>query len=298
MPYVIDRANVIKELEIIQCSFSIKNNKIEYIRPHMDNVNLLKMDASPYLLTPGHVMLDFQIEHVSSALALKEHVKKLISKGCTTIVVTVTAQYESELQVAVKRIAHLMINSPIDYCIAVKIPSRALTPSFIRQCKRLKIPVLFVELQEVDMYQIAWAWIRDALYPYFLSIVPIWQDEPSKGKVRRLTENWKTLLHEESIPTIPSCPAPGVPLELNVIRKIGISPLKGELRIGGDLDYNLYAEKSREFANQAEVNYDMSNPIITVQKGRTIKVNEQYFINPGFGQRITVKVPGFYDSSF
>lgn len=297
MSYVIDRANVMKEREIIQCSFSIMNNKIEYIRPHMDNVKLRKMDVSPYLLTPGHVMLDFNIEHISSPSALKEHTKELIGKGCTTILVSATVHYESELLKAVKRISHIMINSPIDYCIGVRIPIRALTPSFIRQCKRLKIPVLFVELNENDMYQIAWGWIRDALYPYFLAIVPIWMNNPSKGKLKRLTDNWKELLHEERIPTVPICPEPGIPLELNVLRKIGISPLKGEIRIGGDIDYNLYAPKSREFANHKEVNYDMSKPIITVHKGRNIMVNDQYYINPGFGQRLMIKVPGFYTSN-
>ncbi|MBM7661261.1 hypothetical protein JOC85_002033 [Bacillus mesophilus] len=298
MPYVIDRANVKKEQEIIQCSFSIKENKIEYIRPHMNNVKLLKMDASPYLLTPGHVMLDFNIENISTFSSQKEYIKDLISYGCTTLLVSVTVNYEAQLKKAIKTITHIMINSPIDYCIGVRIPSRALTPSFVRQCKRLKIPVIFVELEEQDMYSIAWGWIRDALYPYYLSIVPIWKDEPSRGRLRKQTETWKAIMKEERIPTVPECPSTGEPLPLNVLRKIGISPLKGEIRIGGDVDYNLYAPKSREFANQEEVNYDMNKPIITVHKGRNIKVNEQFFINPGYGERVQIKVPGYYSSSF
>ncbi|WP_456278555.1 hypothetical protein [Bacillus sp. AK128] len=298
MPYVIDRANVKKEREIIQCSFTVKENKIEYIRPHMDNVKLLKMDASPYLLTPGHIMLDFTVETLTTFASQKDYMKELIRKGCTTLLVSVTVNYEADLKKAIKRISHLMINSPIDYCIGVKIPIRALTPSFVRQCKRLKIPVIFVELAEVDMYNVAWGWIRDALYPYYLSIVPIWKDVSSKGKFKKLTENWTALMSEERIPTVPECPQAGEPLPLNVIRKIGISPLKGEIRIGGDLDYNLYGLKSREFANQGEVNYDMSKPLITVHKGRVIRVVDQFSINPGYGQRVTIKVPGYYSASF
>jgi hypothetical protein len=298
MPYVINRANVKKEREIIQCSLSIKNNKIEYIRPHMDNVKLMKMDVSPYLLTPGHVMLDFNIEKLTTFSSQKEYIKDLISKGCTTILVSVTVNYEAELKIAIKKIMHVMINSPIDYCIGVRIPIRALTPSFVRQCKRLKIPVIFVDLAEKDIDSIAWGWIRDALYPYYLSLVPIWSDDLTKGKLKKQSESWKEVMKEERIPTVPECPPTGEPLSMNVLRKIGISPLKGEIRIGGDVDYNLYEIKSREFANPEEVNYDMNKPIITVHKGRNIKVNHQFNINPGYGERVNIKVPGFYYSSF
>jgi hypothetical protein len=298
MTYVIDRANVKKEDEIIKCSFSIKENKVELIRSHMNNVRLVKMDASPYLLTPGHVMLDFKIETLTSFLSYMEHMKELVHKGCTTVLACVSVKYEAELKIAVKRMQHQMINSPIDYCIGVKIPIRALTPSFVRLCKRLKIPVIFIELNEEDMYNLAWGWIREALYPYFLSIVPIWNNNYSKGKLKRATENWKKLLEEERIPTIPVCPKEGEPLPLSVLRRIGISPTKGELRIGGDVDYNLYVQKSREFANIAEVNYDMNKPIITVHKGRNIKIGDQVSINPGFGEQLCIKVPGFFTSTF
>jgi hypothetical protein len=264
----------------------------------MNNVHLVKMDASPYLLTPGHVMLDFTIETLSSFLSYKEHLKQLVHNGCTTVLVVVTVKYERELVLAVKRMQHQMINSPIDYCIGVKIPIRALTPSFVRLCKRLKIPVVFVELNEEEMYSIAWGWIREALYPYFLSFVPVWNKDYTKGKMKRATEHWKELLKEERIPTVPVCPEEGEPLPINVLRRIGISPYKGEIRIGGDVDYNLYIQKSREFANIEELNYDMDKPIITVHKGRNIKVGNQLFINPGFGEQLCIKVPGFFASTF
>lgn len=298
MTYVIDRANVKRDSGIVTCSFSIKDNKIEYIKSHMNNVKFIKMDASPYLITPGHVMLDFKIESLLSYQSYKEHMKELIGKGCTTVLVGVTVKYESELVEKVKRVQHQMINSPIDFCICVKIPIRTLTPSFIRQCKRLKIPAVFVELKEEDMYTIPWGWIREALYPYFLSIVPVWTHDYSKGKIKRLTEEWKVRLLEEKIPTVPLCPNTGEPLALNVMRKIGISPIKGELRIGGDVDYNLYKLKSREFANKDEVNYDMDIPVITVHKGRNIKVGNKFYINPGYGDQLCIKVPGFYSSTF
>ncbi|MFZ3588668.1 hypothetical protein ACOI1C_05155 [Bacillus sp. DJP31] len=298
MQYVIDRANLMKDRDIERCSFSIKNNKFDYIRAHMDNMSLLKMDASPYLLTPGHVMLDFKIEKLTSFSAFKERMKELIGNGCTTVLISVTVHYETELVSVYKKIQHLMINSPIDYCIGVRIPFRVMTPDFIRQCKRLKIPVVFIEAREHDMYKMAWTWIRDALYPYYLPIVPLWSQGYSKGKVKKLTEEWKELLNRQGIPTIPFCPSVDAPLSLNVLRKIGISPLKGEIRIGADVDYNLYAQKSREVANVGEVNYDMNKPIITVHNGRCIRAGDKIFINPGFGSQVCIKVPGFFASTF
>jgi hypothetical protein len=157
---------------------------------------------------------------------------------------------------------------------------------------------VFVELNEEEMYSIAWGWIREALYPYFLSFVPVWNKNYTKGKMKRATEHWKELLKEERIPTVPVCPEEGEPLPINVLRRIGISPYKGEIRIGGDVDYNLYIQKSREFANIEELNYDMDKPIITVHKGRNIKVGNQLFINPGFGEQLCIKVPGFFASTF
>ncbi|KAA0550250.1 hypothetical protein FZW96_02625 [Bacillus sp. BGMRC 2118] len=298
MTYVINNANVKKENELITCSLSVKNNKIEYIKSHMNNVNFMKMDVSPYLLTPGHVMLDFKIEQLTTIQSFKEHMKQLVRKGCTTALVGVSVKYESELKQKVKKIQQHMINSPIDYCICIKVPIRALTPSLIRQCKRLKIPAIFVELKEEELYSTVWGWIRESLYPYFLSIIPIWTADYSKNKSKRLTAEWKGLLEEEKIPTVPICPKEGEPLAVNVLRKIGISPLKGELRIGGDVDYNLYKRKSREFANQDEVNYDMDSPVITVHKGRNIKVGNEFYINPGYGDQLCIKVPGFYSATF
>ncbi len=298
MKYVIDRANINKEHGIERISLSINDNRIEYISPHMENVNFIKMDVSSYLLTPSHVMLDFKTENLREFTTFIERMKDHISKGCTTVLVCITIKYESELLTSYKRIRHLMINSPIDYCFAVRIPFRLLSPSFISQCKRLRIPVVFTDVMEGEMNKIAWAWIRESMYPYYLSIVPIWRQGYSPGKIKKITGEWKELLKDEGIPTIPVCPIEDVPLSINVLRKMGISPLKGEIRIGGEVDYNLYRRKSLEFANMEEVQYDMDKPLITVHNGKCIKVGERFYINPGYGKQICIKVPGFFASAF
>ncbi|MFD1738540.1 hypothetical protein ACFSCX_18620 [Bacillus salitolerans] len=299
MTYVIDRANVKKERDIVQCSFTIKNNKIDYIARQMNRVDFFKMDVSEYLLTPGHVMLDFQIEELNNFLTLKNYMKeKLISKGCTTVLFTITIDYEAQLLSKLKKAKHRMINSPIDYSIGIKIPIRALTPSLIRQCKRYKIPVIFVSLSEQDLGRVAWGWIRDALYPYYPCIVPIWREDFTKNKFKKVTEFWQELCLQEQIPTIPFVPSTGEPLPRNVLCRIGIYPLKGDIRIGGDVDYNLYPKKDVGFDNLGEVKYDMDKPIITVHKGRTIKVGDHFYINPGFGEQVVIKVPGYFASTF
>ena len=64
-----------------------------------------------------------------------------------------------------------LISSPIDFIIGVRIPVRLITPSFIRKCKREKVPAIFVELEDLDeLEDIPWGWVRDALFPLQLSV--------------------------------------------------------------------------------------------------------------------------------
>jgi hypothetical protein len=299
MTYIIDRANLRKEREIVQCSFAIKNNRIDYVSPHMNNLKFIKMDVSEYVLTPGHIMLDFQIENLKTFSELKVYMKNnLINKGCTTVLTVFNIDFESQITQKLKKLKHVLINSPIDYCIGIKIQIKSLTPDLIRQCKKNKIPVIFLSLSEHEIDSVAWAWIRDALYPYYPCLVPIWKENYSKTKLRRITDYWVELCKREQIPTIPYLPSTNTPISLNELRRIGIYPLKGDIRIGGDVDYNLYEKKDVEFDNLNQVNYDIVKPIITVHKGRNIKVGDNFFINPGFGQEVSIKVPGYFASTF
>ena len=51
--------------------------------------------------------------------------------------------------------------------------------------------------------------------------------------------------HNRNIPFIPFPLQERMPLSLDVLKKIGIYPQQGDLRIGGEVDYNIYIKRSQ-----------------------------------------------------
>ena len=43
-----------------------------------------------------------------------------------------------------------LLNSPLDYTIGLKTSANLITPNIIRVCKRHKVPVIWVDLDEAD----------------------------------------------------------------------------------------------------------------------------------------------------
>ncbi|MCZ0754454.1 hypothetical protein [Anoxybacillus sp. J5B_2022] len=89
-----------------------------------------------------------------------------------------------------------------------------------------------------------------------------------------------------------------MPLPLAVLKKIGIYPQKGDLRIGGEVDYNLYAHISSKVAETFVVDYDKHVPVITVHNGKVMKAGDELFFQPGFGRERVVRAPGMFTANF
>jgi hypothetical protein len=123
LSYIIDKASLLKADGIKQTSLLINNNRIEFMRHSMENIRFMKMDMSSYLLNPGYVMLDFSLQLKLHFQDFKENmIQQYLKKGCTSLLTVVNVQYEQELTSKVKQRRQLMINSPIDYYIGVKLP--------------------------------------------------------------------------------------------------------------------------------------------------------------------------------
>ncbi|UOK56852.1 hypothetical protein MGI18_19085 [Bacillus sp. OVS6] len=135
MAYLIEDANILKNGEIVKTSILIRNNKIDYMSSSLQKMTCMKMNAADYLLTSGHVMLDFSIGGSFSEIK-RIFTEKLIAKGCTTVIAIAETEYERDLPEAIRKKKQMMINSPIDYCIGVKVPLKRLTPSLLISCKK------------------------------------------------------------------------------------------------------------------------------------------------------------------
>ncbi|MBB5323393.1 hypothetical protein HNQ34_000470 [Anoxybacillus tepidamans] len=298
MPYIIDEAHVVKNGKLERCSFVVDGNRIDYISEKMNSSRWMRMPVGEFLLTPGHVMLDFSFDEPRTFLEFKQYMQQhFLTKGCTALLAVCSVLYEKQLSKALQQLRKYLLNSPIDYFIGVKIPLRTLTPSFVRACKRLKIPVIFLELHGNEpLEDVAWSWMYETFASYPLPLVPYWMEKPSK----RMEERWRNVLSAHRIPFIPVSLKERTPLSLDVLKKIGIYPQKGDVRIGGEVDYNLYARPllSGLVAETVIVDYDKHVPMITVHNGRVVKANDQLFFYPGFGKERTIYAPGMFSTYF
>ncbi|MCZ0754453.1 hypothetical protein [Anoxybacillus sp. J5B_2022] len=186
MPYIIDEATVVREGAVKRCSLVVENNRIDYIGEQAAMYRWVRMPVGEFVMTPGHVMLDFSFSNPRPFLQFKAYMQQhFLTKGCTTLLAVCDVLYEKQLLPSLQHLRLHLLNSPIDFFIGVKIPLRTLTPSFVRTCKRLHIPVLFVELNgEEPLEKIAWGWMYDTFASYPLLLVPYWLTPPTKSACR------------------------------------------------------------------------------------------------------------------
>lgn len=301
MAYIIDRAKLWKESGAETCSLFIQNDRIDYIKADMSRYNAIRMDASGYVMTPGHVMLEYSILQEKSFPEFKKYMKKkLLAKGCTAFIAVCPAKGEKDLTLRLQEARKALLNSPIDYYLALKVPVASLTPGLIRASKRNKIPLIIIEVaHEDELKQIPWGWIREASFPYLMPIIPLWNHTENSFVRRRRNIAWQETAKAHKIATLPDFPPEHVPLPKEVLKRIGIYPHKGDIRIGGEVDYNLYElkEANRSVDEFTQLDYHRHIPKFTIHRGRPVKTGHIFHFSPGFGRECTVLKPGHFISN-
>ncbi|WP_078380195.1 hypothetical protein [Sutcliffiella halmapala] len=295
MEYIIDEANIVRnEKSFVTSSLLIKDNKIQFMKDVILSKKMMRMNLSPYVMTPGHVMVVDDLPFMTFQQYKSYIIENYIRKGCTTLLSVFTIHTERELAQKLKEARTHMLNSPIDYYFALRIPLQKLTPSLIRHCKRYKIPAILLEIEEdSDLQNIPWGWMKDALYQFPIAFIPCLRNKPAN--IKGLKKTWKTIMKEEKLPHLIECPEAGKPLSLDVLMKLGIYPTKGDLRVGGELNYNLYIyPEDRIIETIEDLDYDSHIPEITVHQGNVIKVGKKISFRPGFGNECTVTIPGHF----
>jgi hypothetical protein len=297
MTYIIENANVLDGKKFTITSFLIKQDKIASILPSTAKLKHMRMDAKAFIVTPTYVMYDPNIPEGGPFREIKNYfLEQFIKRGCTTVLTTADILFESEFSVKMKRKHTSLFTSPIDYIVAVKIPVRLLTPSFIRKCKKEKVPAIFVEMYKPDeLDHVPWGWIREALFPYNPPLVPVFAFEGEKER-QRVKEKWMKIVLKEKIPSLKDEIQANVPIPKQDLAKIGIYPLKGGLQQGSEISYNMYV-KDHECRQVDEMNlflYHNHRLVVTMHKGKIIRTGEKAFFRSGFGEKVTVKMPSFY----
>ncbi|CAG9622644.1 hypothetical protein [Sutcliffiella rhizosphaerae] len=298
MEYIMEATNILKHNKNLQTTnIYVKQNSIYYMKdsPFQSSTKTTKMNLSSYLLTPGHVMLLDNIDYMPFSQFKTYMTENYLRKGCTTLVSLFQVEREREFASALKKARSNLLNSPLDYYYAVRIPLKKLTPSLVRQCRRYKIAAIFLEMDEgTSISALPWGWIKDALYQFPITFLPCWKKINSANKSKKKKE-WKKVMKQERLSHSEECPAAGFPLSIDLLMKIGIYPTKGDLRVGGELDYNLYVSPEGHIIETIQnLNYDSHIPEVTVHKGTIIKTGESFLFRPGFGKECTVTVPGHF----
>jgi len=295
MAYIIENAHVLRGEKRRDVCLLIEDNRISSSRASFQMYKHFRMDAGNFIMTPSHVLLDFNLPLTFTFEQRKAYyLENFIKKGCTTVLTCVHIKRERQLSQELKKIHSALLDCPLDYIIGVRVPTTLLTSNFIRKCKREKVPVIFVEVASAsELKKIPWGWIKESMFPYNCPLVPIFQNQD-----KRLKKVWGEIMDLVNIPSLKEEVEESKPLDRNVMEKIGIFPKKANLHDGGEVSYNFYLKDS-ETVNMVESELFMKHDsclLITMHKGKIIRAGKQVSYHPGYGEYVEIKTPSFYQS--
>ncbi|MBS4173269.1 hypothetical protein [Bacillus sp. FJAT-49736] len=286
--YIIEKANIAIENLEKKTSLLVKDNKIYSMKDSYTRNHYIRMDLSDYVMTPTHVMLDLDSPPTDFQAMKQYFIENFLLKGCNTMISTFSIQYENQFEEEKRKKMLFLLNSPIDYIMAVRLPLEKLTTSLIRKCKRNSIPIIFVEINRMeDIFNIAWGWIREAMFPYNPVLVPIIMSEQKTVK-KNLLKLWREILEKEKISHVFDEIREKNPIEMKKLKKFGVYPKRGDLSVGSEINYNLYF-KADKVDEQAGIHYDKDKLAVMVHKGSITTVCNMVNFRPGFGEELKIK---------
>ncbi len=298
MAYILENVNILKRGKLSRTSLLVEHGRISFMKPSINRFRFMKMDGDSFIMTATHVTLDTQIPIHQPFQEQKEYFSdQFIRKGCTTLLTYVEIKHEFELQSKLEQFKKELLNSPIDYVIGIKIPIRLLSASFMRECKKRKIPAIFVRIENKDeLDSVPWGWIKEAIFPYNSPLIPIFQVGNDSNELKQVKQTWQMIMSKVNISSIADEIIEKQSISEQILAKIGIYPIKSSIHLGAEVSYNFY-EKSRELyqIDQNELYKQHESKLcITVHKETVIKAGEQLNFQSGFGEHIQIKTPSFY----
>lgn len=215
------------------------------------------------------------------------YAKECLSKGATTVIFPVSLDYEKKLDLRLDQARKSLMTFPLDYVLILRIPLSLVRPSLLRRCKQLRIPALLVAFHSTEeLDSVAWSWMREAVFPYKLVLVPEYLDgscEPSR---------WEECMIKEKFPYLPQAVL-YEPLPKDSLKKLGIFPYRGIIRHDGDISYNVIEENRLECLIPDKKTYD-DYIQYTVFHNRVIRAGDRFFLDEGPGEELRITVPGYF----
>ncbi|WP_157796489.1 hypothetical protein [Bacillus sp. FJAT-45037] len=301
MVYVFDELKKVDDQFNDSRSYLVSDGTIRYMNKEMNRWKGYRVSGKGFSIQAGHVMTMPKMTTPLNVYQFKQYQKELISKGCTTLIHFSKADYEKDLSYAIKRAKHECINSSLDYLVALEIPLRLLRPTVISTCKRLKVPLLKIHIDSIhDFTSVEWDQISQRMLTYPIVLIPIFK-EMNEKKERQYLELWKWFCQKYRIQT-EALPGNQVGWSKKALQKIGVAPLKGELLVSSDFDYQLFHqnqsvgctienEQGFSLEAQSKLDYDKREPNIVGLRNRLLKVENTVHLYPGYGRQIQFASP-------
>lgn len=267
-------------------SYLVDSQKISYVSQGPLRMNVMKMSMQGFKMIPGHItplmsLNTMKIDAVKRCLTQKVH------QGTTTLLTSARIKYLHEAERELKRTRHLLVSSPIDYCIGLSLSPAKLTPEIMSFCKKKKVP--FIELICDDfnqLTQVVWERIREANFPYQAVIFPSFPVKVEEKKRKIWQKKWNELSTKLQIPTLYKQINEDEPLPLPFLKLLGIYPIKGGLFSGSDVDYCLVSTADPVEKTKA-----------VVVRGTVIYSENHLESHQGYGKEITVIQPRRFGES-
>jgi hypothetical protein len=251
-------------------------------------MNVIKMSMHGFRMIPGHITTLMCINKMNVE-TVKQMITQKVKKGTTTVLASAKIDYFHEAEHQLKRTRHMLIASPVDYCIGLSLSPERLTPEIMRYCKKHKVP--FIELIVEDFKQlteIVWERIAEANFPYQSVIIAKFPDALEEKKKKMWQTKWNELASQKMIPTFFKSLQEDEPIPLPFLKLLGIYPLKGGLFSGSDADYCLVSNNEQD-----------QLPKTVIVRGTIVYSENNAEYKQGFGKEISVIQPRrFGESSF
>ncbi|WLR56557.1 hypothetical protein LC048_06535 [Mesobacillus subterraneus] len=301
MAYMIENVHLLKGQAFTDTNILVEDQRIISTTSNCERYNCMRMDADNYIMTPTHVLFDTNLPMKESFKERKEYyLNNFILKGSTVVFTTVKIQFERQLEEKLKQARSDLLDSPIDFVLRVSVPPRILKPGFIRKCKKMKVPAIFLEIDEMDtLNTMPWGWIKEALFPYNCPIIPTFPESKHK-KGRQLQLNaWSGLMKKEKVPAVYEDLSNPGPVSRSILKKTGIFPEKSNLHSGGELSYNLYSRSlETKYRDEHGLFFQSKHLAVTVDKGKVIRAGAEVYYRPGKGENVIIKTPGFFTDNY
>jgi hypothetical protein len=246
-----------------------------------------KVDANGLWLGPGKVMLDLDFP-LRDRKTRDHHVRKYLYRGCSLLISILELERRLDWRTLFHTYVRELNGLAIDYMVVPQVNIKYLTPDMIRFFGLQKVPFILVYLtNNSDLDQVKWGWLKQMQMTVKTPLACL--DQRLSSNLIKEIKNQQLLFVSDllSNTTIPK----------QVLIATGISPKKGEIRMYGDADFNLYEMKQHKEINRVHGLRNQPTelyPYISVLKGNVVKLRQTVIDKKGFGDWCKISIQNHF----